>query len=82
MRTVADVAAVAEPNTGVAVYNTFREPGWLVFWGTSVTSPIIASVYALAGNAYSFGTNGAQALYSDSSLNWIAVGSNSSGCTT
>jgi subtilase family serine protease len=52
-RTVADVAAVADPNTGVAVYDTYVRPrgGWLVFGGTSVASPIIASVYALAGNA-------------------------------
>jgi subtilase family serine protease len=50
-RTVADVAAVADPNTGVAVYDTFGQAGWLVFGGTSVGSPIIASVYALAGRA-------------------------------
>src|SRR5205814_7469326 len=52
-RTVADVAAVADPNTGVAVYDTYAHQGvsgWLVFGGTSVASPIIASVYALAGN--------------------------------
>jgi len=50
-RTIADVAAVADPNTGVAVYDTFGTSGWLVFGGTSVSSPIIASVYALAGNS-------------------------------
>ncbi len=50
-RTVADVAAVADPNTGVAVYDTYGVGGWLVFGGTSVSAPIIAGVYALAGNA-------------------------------
>lgn len=51
-RTVADVSAVADPNTGVAVYDTYRlhPGGWLVFGGTSVSSPVIAGVYALAGN--------------------------------
>ena len=49
--TVVDVSAVADPSTGVAVYDTFRQGGWLVFGGTSVSAPIIASVYALAGNA-------------------------------
>jgi subtilase family serine protease len=49
-RTIGDVSAVADPNTGVSVYDTFNEPGFLVFGGTSVSSPIIASVYALAGN--------------------------------
>jgi subtilase family serine protease len=55
-RTVADVAAVAGPSTGVAVYDTYREGGWLVFGGTSVAAPIIASVYALAGNTAGYGS--------------------------
>jgi subtilase family serine protease len=50
-RTVADVSADADPNTGVAVYDTYHTSGWLVFGGTSVSSPIVASVYALAGNS-------------------------------
>jgi Ricin-type beta-trefoil lectin domain/IPT/TIG domain len=48
-RTDNDVAAVADPNTGVAVYDTYDQGGWLVVGGTSASSPIIASVYALAG---------------------------------
>ena len=52
-RTVADVAAVADPGTGVAVYDTYGSGGWLVFGGTSVAAPIIAGVYALAGNTSS-----------------------------
>ena len=55
-RTVADVSAVADPNTGVSVYDSYghhNQTGWLVFGGTSVASPIIASVYALGGNASS-----------------------------
>ena len=52
-RTVADVSAVADPNTGVAVYDTYRlhPGGWLVFGGTSVAAPIIGSLYALTGTA-------------------------------
>jgi subtilase family serine protease len=50
-RAIADVSAVADPATGVDVYDTYQASGWLVFGGTSVASPIIASVYALAGNA-------------------------------
>jgi subtilase family serine protease len=45
-----DVAAVADPNTGVAMYDTYDQGGWLEVGGTSVASPIIASVYALANN--------------------------------
>ncbi|MFD7643382.1 peptidase S8 [Kitasatospora sp. NPDC059795] len=48
-RTVADVSAVADPATGVAVYQTYGGSGWAVYGGTSASSPIIAGVYALAG---------------------------------
>lgn len=49
MRMVADVAAVADPATGVAVYSTYGQGGWTVVGGTSAAAPIIAAVYALAG---------------------------------
>ncbi len=48
-RTVADVSAVADPRTGVAVYDTYGAGGWLVVGGTSASAPIIAGAYALAG---------------------------------
>jgi hypothetical protein len=48
-RAIADVSAVADPATGVAVYDTFGFSGWEVFAGTSASAPIIAAVYALAG---------------------------------
>ena len=53
MRTTADVSAVADPNTGVAVYDTvpvFGRTGWEVVGGTSASSPFIAGVIGLAGN--------------------------------
>jgi subtilase family serine protease len=78
-RTVADVAAVADPATGVAVYDSYScqgAKGWLVFGGTSVSAPIIASVYALAGNA---SNATAQSLYSTpASLFDVTSGSNGS----
>ena len=49
MRTSNDVAAVADPNTGVAIYDSYDEHGWLEAGGTSAAAPIIASVFALAG---------------------------------
>ncbi len=76
-RAVADVSADADPNTGVAVFDTFRETGWLVFGGTSVASPIIASVYALAGNAGSV-TYGSFPYSHTSALHDITSGSNGS----
>jgi subtilase family serine protease len=52
-RAEADVSAVADPNTGVAVYDSWGSTGganWYVFGGTSVAAPIIGGVYALSGN--------------------------------
>ncbi len=48
-RTNNDVSADADPATGVAIYDTYDQSGWLEVGGTSVASPIIASVFALAG---------------------------------
>jgi subtilase family serine protease len=48
-RTDNDVAAVAAPSTPVAVYDTYGAGGWTLLGGTSVSSPIIASVDALLG---------------------------------
>jgi len=77
-RTVSDVSAIADPNTGVAVYDSYAyrgSSGWMVFGGTSVSAPIIASVYALAGNATS--QTYAQSLYSaGTSLFDVLSGSN------
>lgn len=55
-RTVADVSADANPNTGAAVYNSVRyagQRGWFKVGGTSLSSPIIAGIYALAGGVNS-----------------------------
>jgi hypothetical protein len=48
-RAEADVSAVADPSTGVTVYNTYQDGGWGVYGGTSASAPIIAATYALAG---------------------------------
>ncbi len=79
-RTIADVSAEADPNTGVAVYDSYASKGssgWLVFGGTSVASPIIASVYALAGNASSV-NYGSYPYSHTSSLYDVTSGSNGS----
>jgi hypothetical protein len=48
-RTVADVSAVADNHTPVAVYQTYGDSGWTAYGGTSVSAPIIAATYAAAG---------------------------------
>jgi subtilase family serine protease len=73
-RAVADVSAVADPNTGVAVYDTYgTSNGWLVFGGTSVASPLIAAVYALAGNGTTV-TYGSSPYAHTSALNDVTTG--------
>ncbi len=48
-RATADVSADANPASGLAVYDTTGEAGWLQVGGTSLASPLIAATYALAG---------------------------------
>jgi hypothetical protein len=49
-RAAADVAAVADPNTGLAVFNA-GAGGWIVVGGTSAAAPFVAGVYARYGIA-------------------------------
>jgi hypothetical protein len=63
-RAVADVAADADPDSGVAVYDSvpypYEENGkkrtsvlrWVPIGGTSLASPIVAAMFALAGGAH------------------------------
>ncbi len=49
-RMTTDVSADADPNTGAAVLDSSYSPaGWYQVGGTSLATPLIASVYALAG---------------------------------
>jgi subtilase family serine protease len=67
-RTVADVAVIGDPQTGVVVYNTTAsaaQAGWGVYGGTSVGAPIVAALYVLGGNARS--AQGAARAYANAS---------------
>ncbi len=77
-RTVVDVSADANPKTGVAVYDSYQEPGWMVFGGTSAAAPIIAGTYALAGG-FKTALYGS-ALYSHSSSLFAVVGGSTGTC--
>jgi len=56
-RTVADVAAVADPYSGVAVYGptSSTASAWMIFGGTSVAAPLVAGIYGVNGGSVSFG---------------------------
>ena len=85
-RGVADVAADADPATGAAVYDTTPyqgRTGWFTVGGTSLAAPLIAAVYALAGNAASRSYPASIAYAHTSSLHDVTTGSNGScGGTT
>ena len=60
MRNTPDVAAIASPLAGVAVYSALQG-GWVTVGGTSVSAPVWAGVYSLgsaASEALGFGTPG------------------------
>jgi subtilase family serine protease len=80
-RAEADVSAVADPNTGVAVADTFGTGGtFFVFGGTSVAAPIIATVYALAGTPGSTSFPNAFPYAHTSSLFDVTSGTNARRC--
>ena len=74
-----DVAAVADPATGAAVYDTYGYGGWIVVGGTSLSAPLIAATYALAGNASTWAYP-SQSVYAapSSSFNDVTSGTNGS----
>lgn len=72
-----DVAAVADPNTGVAVYDSYGSTGganWFVFGGTSVAAPLVGGMYA--ANTAPLTTYPARTLYAGAGLNDVTAGSN------
>lgn len=55
MRTTTDIAALGDPDTGLAVYDSFladfgQPPQWIVAGGTSLSAPLVAGMIALARN--------------------------------
>jgi subtilase family serine protease len=83
-RTIADVAADADPDTGAAVYDSYPYRGtvygWFVSGGTSQAAPIIAGVYALAGNTAAI--DDASGLYAHHRFFDVRSGSNGTCAST
>jgi putative Ig domain-containing protein len=77
-RTANDVAAVADPATGVAVYDSYDQNGYLEVGGTSASAPIIAAVYALAGTPAAGSYPASYPYAHTSSLNDVTDGINGS----
>ena len=75
-RSVADVSAVADPTTGVSVYDTYQASGWQVYGGTSVSAPLITGVYAAAGTPAAGTYPNAYPYAKASAFNDVTQGSN------
>ena len=75
----ADISAVADPNTGVAVYGPVSRTrsGWMIFGGTSASAPLIGALFALTnGNI-----NGASSIYAHkTALHDVTTGNNGTSC--
>ena len=80
-RTVADVSADADPNSGASVYDSYGyygQKGWFQVGGTSLSAPLIAAVYALAGNAST--TSYGSYPYSSTGLLYDVVSGSNGSC--
>jgi hypothetical protein len=84
-RTVADVSAVADPATGVNVYDSFPDQGdtagWMVAGGTSASAPIVAAFDALGDSSQAGVLAPASFFYTNSGLlNDVTTGNNALSC--
>ena len=74
-KSTADVSAVADPSTGVAVYDS-TVGGWTVYGGTSAAAPIVAAAHVLAGRPAP-GSYPSRLLYESTASLWdVTTGSN------
>src|SRR4029079_1736640 len=74
-RMEADISAVADPNTGVAVYGPASRSTsqWMVFGGHSASAPLVGAMFALRNGSI----NAASSIYSHTgSLNDVTGGRN------
>jgi hypothetical protein len=79
-RSTADVSVVADPSTGVAVYDSYQAAGWLQAGGTSAGAPFVAALYALAGNPSAQAAPGAWLYGHAGALHDVVSGSNGLLC--
>lgn len=84
-RGIADVAADADPQTGIATYDTYgtskdTDDGWMVAGGTSLAAPLVAGMLVRSGDAASYAS--AQPLYSRTGAFWDVTGGSNGTCGT
>jgi subtilase family serine protease len=78
-RMVADVSAVADPNTGVLVY---YGGGWWQFGGTSVAAPLLAGIYGQTNYRIVSTTGYGPNLYANQASLYDVTSGNNGNCAT
>lgn len=74
MRSIADVSADSDPDTGAAIYDSYANSGrsgWFTVGGTSLAAPLVAGMIAASGPtsnqpAYLYGSNATRDIVSGS----------------
>ncbi len=79
-RSTADLSMVADPSTGVAVYDSYQAAGWVQAGGTSTGAPFVAALYALAGNPAAQAAPGSYLYSHATALHDVVSGSNGLLC--
>jgi kumamolisin len=77
-RGVPDIAAVADPSTGVWVYDS-GNGGWLIAGGTSVAAPLVAGIVNASGHFYSSSFSQLQAIYQNSAASAASYAAGATG---
>jgi subtilase family serine protease len=74
-RGVPDISAVANPFTGVWVFNSsfVGFPAWFIVGGTSVASPVMAGITNAAGNFYASSRMELSKLYTDPATDFTDI---------
>ena len=86
-RVESDISAVADPYTGVAVYDSYgstNNNNWYVFGGTSVAAPLVGTIYATYGvpvGSHGYAVENAWSTAGRAGLYDVTSGSNGR-CTT
>jgi subtilase family serine protease len=78
-RTVADVSAVADPATGVSVYDSTGGTGWGIYGGTSAAAPLVGAILAVTGHA---GVSASYLYAHPGFFNDVTAGQTASSCTS
>ncbi len=83
MRVMNDVAVVADPSTGMAVYDSIlngSSGGWTVIGGTSIGSPIVSAIIAMAHHPEHYA--GAHQLYNHANSFFSVTAGSNGTCAT